>query len=99
MENHATTFVGVLPVKSMVALNYEGEVTVGQLNLESLMVVRPDVSCQDLIHVFRDRKVQMVLVTDRGTPHGEPLGIVTARDLMNELIGEWVHLEYLSSAY
>lgn len=88
MEHHSATFVGILPVKSMVALNYDNEVTVGQLNLENLLAIRPDVSCQDLIHVFRDRKAQMVLVTERGTPHGEPLGIVTARDLMDELIGD-----------
>ncbi|KUJ21655.1 DUF21-domain-containing protein [Mollisia scopiformis] len=88
MEHHATTFVGILQVKSLVALNLMEQITIGQLNLESMVVVRPNASCQELIHVFRDRKVKMILVTERGTPHGEPLGIVTSRDLMNELIGD-----------
>lgn len=90
LPDHPTSFVGILPVKSLVALNFEEDVTVGQLSLDSLHVARPDVSCQHIFQLFRDRSVQMVLVTDRGTQHGELLGIVTARDVMDELIREWV---------
>ncbi|KAH9211405.1 hypothetical protein DL95DRAFT_341927 [Leptodontidium sp. 2 PMI_412] len=86
LQDRPTSFVGMLPVKSLVALNFEEHVTVGQLSLDTLHVVRPDVSCQQIFRIFRDRSVQMVLVTERGTQHGEPLGIVTARDVMDELI-------------
>ncbi|KAH7419527.1 hypothetical protein BKA64DRAFT_19707 [Cadophora sp. MPI-SDFR-AT-0126] len=86
LKDRPTSFVGILPVKSLVALNSEDDVTVGQLSLETLHVVRPEVSCQHIFQIFRDRSVQMVLVTERGTQHGEPLGIVTARDVMDELI-------------
>lgn len=88
MANHPANFLGLLPVKAMVALRVEEEITIGKLTLSTLLVVRPDVSCQQILHIFRDRSVQMVLVTERGTPHGEPLGIVTARDVMQVLIGE-----------
>ncbi|KFZ19088.1 hypothetical protein V501_00850 [Pseudogymnoascus sp. VKM F-4519 (FW-2642)] len=87
IQDQPTSFVGVLPIKSLVALNFEEDVTVGQLSLDRLPVVRRDASCQELFHVFRDRKVHLVLVTERGTIHGEPLGIVSARDVMSELIG------------
>jgi metal transporter CNNM len=88
LPDHPTTFVGVLSAKSLVALTFKDEVTVGQLSLDGLPVVRADESCQAIFNVFRDRRVQMVLATVRGTPNGEPLGFVTARDVMDELIGE-----------
>jgi metal transporter CNNM len=88
MAHHPSSFIGVLSVKTLVALRVEEVVTAAKLPLDTLLVVRPDVSCQDILHVFRDRSVQMVLVTERGTSHGEPLGIVTARGVMNQLIGE-----------
>lgn len=88
LANHPTSFLGILPVKALVALRVEEEVAIGKLTLSPLLVVRPDVSIQEILHVFRDRHIQMVLVTERGTPHGEPLGIVTARDVMKMLIGE-----------
>lgn len=88
LQDHPTSFVGILPIKSLVALNFEEDVTVGQLFLETLHVVRPDVSCQQIFQIFRDRTVHMVLVTERGTQHGEPLGIITARDVMDEIIRE-----------
>jgi metal transporter CNNM len=94
ITNHPSSFVGVLSVKSLVALNSDERVTVGQLTLEGLPVVRPDASCHTIFEVFKERKVKMCLVTERGTAHGEPLGIVTARDVMDELIGECVsHLD------
>jgi metal transporter CNNM len=82
----ASTFVGVLSTKSLVSFGFQDDVTVGQFPLGRLPVVPPDVSCQKTFSVFRDKKVQMVLVTERGTPHGTPLGIVTARVVMDELI-------------
>ncbi len=88
MQHHPSSFVGVLPVKSLVALKLDDEITAGQLTLDTLLVIRPDISCQDIFHVFRDRNVQMVLIAEGGTLRGEPLGIVTARDLIDELIGE-----------
>ncbi|CZT40839.1 uncharacterized protein RSE6_00503 [Rhynchosporium secalis] len=86
LQDHPTSFVGVLSTRSLVALNFQEDVTVGQLPFELLHVVRPDISCQQLFRVFRDRSVHMALVTEKGTIHGEPLGIITARDVMDELI-------------
>jgi metal transporter CNNM len=86
-QGHPTIFVGALSVKSLVALNVE-EITIGQLSLDALPVVRPEASCQELFHVFRDQNIKMVLVMERGSKHGEPLGIVSARDVMTALFGE-----------
>lgn len=88
LDDHPTTFVGVLSVKSLVGLNFKDEVTVGQLSLDGLPVIAPDASCQTIFSTFRDKKVQMALVTEGGTPHGESLGIVTAKDVLDKLIGE-----------
>jgi metal transporter CNNM len=68
LPDHPTIFVGVLPAKSTVALTFKDEVKVEQLSLYVLPVVRPDESYQKTFYVFRDRRVQIVLVTDRGTP-------------------------------
>lgn len=67
-------------------MNFEEEITIGQTTLESLPTVYAVESCQQLVHVFRDRKAQMVLVIEQGT--ALPLGIVTARDVLDQLIGE-----------
>ena len=87
-QGHPRSFVGVLSVKSLVALKFEEEITVGHLSLDVLPVVRPEASCQELFHVFRDQNIKMALVTERGSRHGEPLGIVSARDIMTEVFGE-----------
>ena len=88
LHDHPATFVGVLSVKSLVAIGFQEDVTVGQLSLGRLPVISPDASCQKAFSIFRDKNIQMALVTERGTPHGVPLGIVTARDVMDELIRE-----------
>ncbi|KAF4617959.1 hypothetical protein G7Y89_g15023 [Cudoniella acicularis] len=86
IQDQPGRFVGALSIKSLVALNFEEEFTIGHLSLDSLPVARPDASCQELFHVFRDLKVEMMLVTEEGAVNGEPLGIVTAWDVMDELI-------------
>jgi metal transporter CNNM len=87
-QGHLRSFVGVLSVKSLAALKFGEEITVGQLSLDILPVVRPEASCQELFHIFRDQNIKMVLVTERGSRRGEPLGIVSARDVMTEVFGE-----------
>ena len=87
-QRHLRSFIGVLSVKSLAALKFGEEITVGQLSLDILPVVRPEASCQELFHVFRDQNIKMVLVTERGSRHGEPLGIVSARDVMTEVFEE-----------
>jgi metal transporter CNNM len=86
MEHHPTIFVGILSVKSLGTLDFVEDRTVAQMNLESMLVVRPGASCQEMIRIFRDREVQMVLVMEKGA-YGELLGIVTARDLLDYMIG------------
>lgn len=88
IERHSASFIGALSVKSLVALKSVLEVTVGQLSLETMPVVNANASVQELVHMFRNRTVDIVLVTENGSTQGEPLGIVTARDLMDELLGE-----------
>lgn len=89
LSSHPRAFVGVLAVASLVALHTNEEVTIGQLALETLptVAVRANTSCQVMIPALRDRRVGIFLVSDDGTSHGVPLGIVTARDLLEVLIG------------
>lgn len=88
LHAHPATFVGVLSVKSLVVTGFVEEMRIGQLTLDILPVVRPGAASYTLFNLFRDEKVQMALVTHSGTPHGEPLGIVTARDVINKLMTE-----------
>jgi metal transporter CNNM len=67
-------------------MNFEEEIPIGQINLESLPTVYAVESRQQLLHVFRDRKAQLVLVIEQGT--ARRLGIVIARDVLDQLIGK-----------
>lgn len=88
MAADSSRFTGVLSVKSLVAMRFEDKVTVGQIAISSMPTVRPDVSCQDAIHLFRNRRSDMVLVTEGGVSYGQPLGILTYKDIMEAVIGE-----------
>ncbi|PMD66797.1 DUF21-domain-containing protein [Hyaloscypha bicolor E] len=71
---------------SLVSTSLEEEVAIGQISLESLPVVSSTETCLEVLNVFKERKAQVVLVIEQGT--ALPLGIVTARDIFEELIGE-----------
>lgn len=86
--NDRRKFTGVLSVKSLAVLRFEGETTVGQIALSNMPTIRPDVSCQEAIQLFRKRRSEMVLVTEGGMSQGAPLGILTYKDVMEEVIGE-----------
>lgn len=88
MATDSMRFTGVLSVKSLVAVRFEDMATVGQIALSSMPIVRSDVSCQDVINLFRNRRSDMVLVTEGGMTYGQPLGILTYKDVMEEVIGE-----------
>jgi metal transporter CNNM len=86
LHTQPNTFLGLLPVKSLVSTSLEEEVTIGQISLESLPVVYSTETCLEVLNVFKERKARVVLVIEQGT--ALPLGIVTARDIFEELIGE-----------
>jgi metal transporter CNNM len=60
------------------------EMSIGHLQLENLPFIYATETCRELLHAFQDRKTKMLLVIEPGTTL--PLGIVTARDLLGELI-------------
>ncbi|KAN0115426.1 DUF21 domain containing protein [Hyaloscypha variabilis] len=91
LHTQPNTFVGLLTVKSLVSTNLDDEVTIGQLSLETLPVVYSTESCLDTLNVFRERKTQVVLVIEQGT--ALPLGILTARDILEELIGDTMKMK------
>ncbi|KAE9378690.1 DUF21-domain-containing protein [Stipitochalara longipes BDJ] len=91
LHTQPNTFVGLLPVKSLVSTNLEEEVTIGQLSLETLPVVYSTESCLDTLNIFRERKAQVVLVIEQGT--ALPLGILTARDILEELMGDTIKMK------
>jgi len=86
LHTQPNTFVGLLPVKSLVLASLDEEVTIGQLSLETLTIIYSTESCLDTLNIFRERKVRVVLVVEQGT--ALPLGILTARDILEKLIGK-----------
>lgn len=77
-------FIGRLPIKTLVSMASDGEMSIGHLQLQNLPFIYSTETCRELLHAFQDRKTKMLLVIEPGTTL--PLGIVTARDLLGELI-------------
>lgn len=80
--------VGVLNVRSLIGIDFQEQaVLVGELELEALKTVGPGVHLADVVGIFRDRKAEMVVVTENGGIGDRALGIVTFRDVMGGVIG------------
>jgi len=88
LPGDAGLLVGYLEVRSLVALDSHSDVTAGEVELKPLVAVGPDANCQDVVlQVFGKRRCEMVVVTEGGRSEGRPLGVLTYRDVMEELMG------------
>ena len=84
-------FVGMLLVKILITYDPEDAKLVRDFALATLPETRPETSCLDIVNFFQEGKSHMVLVSDYpGEDHGA-LGVVTLEDVIEELIGEYVH--------
>jgi metal transporter CNNM len=81
-----TKFVGVVFAKDLI-INESGQIaTVKEMNIAHLPVVSPDLSCLDMLKFFRSGMSRMVLVTECGTNGGRAIGIITIRNVIENLI-------------
>lgn len=84
-------FVGMLLVKMLITYDPEDCKRVRDFALATLPETRPETSCLDIVNFFQEGKSHMVLVSEYpGEDHGA-LGVVTLEDVIEELIGEYVH--------
>lgn len=90
-------FIGMLLVKTLITYDPEDCKRVSDFALATLPETRPETSCLDIVNFFQEGKSHMVLVSEfPGENHGA-LGVVTLEDVIEELIGEYVHLIQLYS--
>ncbi len=84
-------FVGMLLVKILITYDPEDAKLVRDFALATLPETRAETSCLDIVNFFQEGKSHMVLVSEfPGEDHGA-LGVVTLEDVIEELIGEYVH--------
>ena len=84
-------FVGMLLVKILITYDPEDAKLVRDFALATLPETRAETSCLDIVNFFQEGKSHMVLVSEfPGEDYGA-LGVVTLEDVIEELIGEYVH--------
>jgi metal transporter CNNM len=85
---NAEQFTGLLDVKSLIGLDFhEQNVMAGELELTDLTTVLPETKLTEMVSIFKNRTVDMVLITEGGMRDSKALGITTYRDIMDGAIG------------
>ena len=80
------SIVGMLNVRSLIGLDFQERlVLVGELELERLKAVAPNMHFADVVSISRDREVGIVVITESGGVESKALGVVTFRDVMGAL--------------
>ena len=92
-------FVGMLLVKILITYDPEDAKLVRDFALATLPETRPETSCLDIVNFFQEGKSHMVLVSDFPAEDHGALGVVTLEDVIEELIGEYVHRTLNSKAH
>ena len=83
-EKSIDTIVGVVHVKDMLPDLLSGQ-ALSQVHVRSLPFVPETMSIDDVVNAMRSAEVQMAVVMDE---HGGTAGILTEKDLLDELVGE-----------
>ncbi|RUS17312.1 hypothetical protein BC937DRAFT_90146 [Endogone sp. FLAS-F59071] len=78
----------MLLVKKLITYDPEDRVQVKDFPLSVLPEAGPDTSCLDILNFFQEGRSHMALITDNPGYEGEPLGVITLEDVIEELIGE-----------
>lgn len=89
-------FVGMLLVKILITYDPEDAKLVRDFALATLPETRAETSCLDIVNFFQEGKSHMVLVSEFPAEDHGALGVVTLEDVIEELIGEYVHRHSLS---
>lgn len=89
--DHPSDFVGMLLVKTLITYDPEDAKRVSDFALATLPETRPETSCLDILNYFQEGHSHMVLVSENPTETSGALGVLTLEDVIEELIGEYVH--------
>ncbi|KAF9437899.1 hypothetical protein BGZ76_010610 [Entomortierella beljakovae] len=81
-------FIGMLLVKRLITYDPEDHITVRQFAINSLPEVPPNTSCLDILNFFQEGRSHMAMVTSDPGGFGDPVGVITLEDVIEELLGE-----------
>ncbi|CAG8563853.1 9623_t:CDS:2 [Paraglomus occultum] len=83
--------IGVLLVKSFLLYNPDEGRPLNRFSIYPVPRVRADVPSFDMLNTFQEGRSHMAIVTS--TDNGEPIGIITLEDVLEELIQEEIYDE------
>ncbi|KAG0007999.1 hypothetical protein BGZ80_003973, partial [Entomortierella chlamydospora] len=81
-------FIGMLLVKRLITYDPEDHIAVRQFTINTLPEVSPDTSCLDILNFFQEGRSHMAMVTSEPGGFGDPVGVITLEDVIEELLGE-----------
>lgn len=81
-------FIGMLLVKRLITYDPEDHIPVRQFTINALPEVPPNTSCLDILNFFQEGRSHMAMVTSEPGGFGEPVGVITLEDVIEELLGE-----------
>ncbi|KAK3806677.1 MAG: hypothetical protein J3Q66DRAFT_289946, partial [Benniella sp.] len=87
-DDDSTNFIGMLLVKRLITYDPQDHLPVRQFTINSLPAAAPNTSCLDILNFFQEGRSHMALVTSGTSGLGEPVGVITLEDVIEELLGE-----------
>ncbi|KAF9962238.1 hypothetical protein BGZ65_009479 [Modicella reniformis] len=81
-------FIGMLLVKRLITYDPEDHIPVRQFTINTLPEVPPNTSCLDILNFFQEGRSHMAMVVPEPGGFGEPVGVITLEDVIEELLGE-----------
>jgi len=87
-DDDPTNFIGMLLVKRLITYDPQDHLPVREFTINSLPAAAPNTSCLDILNFFQEGRSHMALVTSGTSGLGEPVGVITLEDVIEELLGE-----------
>ncbi|KAF9361762.1 hypothetical protein BGX34_006939 [Mortierella sp. NVP85] len=87
-DDDPTNFIGMLLVKRLITYDPQDHLPVRQFTINSLPAAAPNTSCLDILNFFQEGRSHMALVTSGTSGLGDPSGVITLEDVIEELLGE-----------
>ncbi|ORZ11017.1 hypothetical protein BCR41DRAFT_381492 [Lobosporangium transversale] len=87
-HDDAHNFIGMLLVKRLITYDPADHTPVRQFTLNSLPEAAPNTSCLDILNFFQEGRSHMAIVTSKPGGFGDPVGVITLEDVIEELLGE-----------
>ncbi|KAF9923662.1 hypothetical protein BGZ65_008739, partial [Modicella reniformis] len=87
-HDDACNFIGMLLVKRLITYDPQDHIPVRQFTINSLPEAAPNTSCLDILNFFQEGRSHMAIVTSESGGFGEPVGVITLEDVIEELLGE-----------